>query len=64
MSQIQNSLPQRKVDFPTHEAALRSPLAWIRARYDSGAVTPAVLSVIKMLETELAWRRHRGEGAP
>jgi hypothetical protein len=33
-------------------------LAWLRARYDGGAVAPTVYSVIKDIEIELAWRLH------
>ena len=39
-------------------ARLCDELAWLRARYDTGAVAPAVYSVIKDIETELAWRLH------
>jgi hypothetical protein len=58
--------PQRNNNsaFPSHEQALRAALAWVRARHDSGAVSPAAFSVIRMIETELSWRQHRGEAAP
>jgi len=59
MSLIQDHIPARKADFPSHEQALRAALAWVRARHDSGAISPAVFSVIRMIETELAWRQHR-----
>jgi hypothetical protein len=39
-------------------ARLCDELAWLRGRYDSGAVAPAVYATIKTLETELAWREH------
>ena len=58
---IQNHVPLRKAEFPSHEQALRAALQWVRARHDSGAISPAVFSVIRMLETEIAWRQHRGE---
>jgi hypothetical protein len=64
MSLIQGHIPARKVEFPTHEAALRAALAWVLAHHDNGAISPAVFSVIRMLETEIAWRQHRGEDAP
>jgi hypothetical protein len=64
MSQIQGYVPAHKTEFPTQEQALRAALAWVRARHDSGAVSPAVFSVIRMIETELAWRQHRGEVEP
>ena len=38
---------------------LRRNLAMLRARYDDGAVSPAVYRVIRAIETELAWRQHR-----
>jgi hypothetical protein len=56
--------PERNTNFPSHEQALRAALEWVRARHDSGTISPAVFSVIRMLETELAWLAHRGEGAP
>jgi hypothetical protein len=59
MSLIQDRVSARKAEFPSHEAALRAALAWVRARHDSGAISPAVFSVVRMLETELAWRQHR-----
>jgi hypothetical protein len=39
-------------------ARLCDELAWLRARYDGGAVAPTVYSVIKDIEIELAWRLH------
>jgi hypothetical protein len=59
MSLIQDHIPERKADFPSHEQALRAALAWVRARHDSGALSPGVAAVLKMIETELAWRQHR-----
>jgi hypothetical protein len=54
--------PARNPDLhlPEHEAALRQALAWLMARHDSGAISAATYAVVKMLETELAWRQHRG----
>jgi hypothetical protein len=34
---------------------LQMELAMLRARYESGAVSPAVYAAIKKLETEVAW---------
>jgi hypothetical protein len=39
-------------------AALRVERAWLLARYDSGAVSPATLKVIRSLECDIAWREH------
>jgi hypothetical protein len=64
MSLIQDHIPARKAEFPSHEAALRAALAWVRARHDSGAISPAVFAVIRMLEVEIAWLAHRGEVGP
>jgi hypothetical protein len=63
MSLVQDHIPERKAEFPSHEQALRAALAWVRARHDSGAISPAVFSVIRMIETELSWlaHAHRGE---
>jgi hypothetical protein len=43
----------------TSTATLRSELEWLRSRYDSGKVSPAVFSVIKDIETAIAWAEHR-----
>jgi len=37
----------------------RLKLAMLRARYDDGAVSPAIYSVIRKLETDIAWGEHR-----
>jgi hypothetical protein len=42
------------------QATLRAELALLQARYDDGAVSQAIFSVIRELETELAWLEHRG----
>jgi hypothetical protein len=39
-------------------ARLRDELGWLRGRYDTGAVAPAVYGVIKKIEVEIAWRQH------
>ena len=59
MTLIQDRTPLHKAEFPSHEQALRAALAWVRARYDDGAVSPAVFNVIRMIETEIAWRRQQ-----
>jgi hypothetical protein len=38
---------------------LRSELALLVARYDSGAVSPAVYAVIRAIESDIAWLEHR-----
>jgi hypothetical protein len=43
-------------------ADLRAELALLRARYDSGAVSPAIYRVIREIETALAWAEHRKQG--
>jgi hypothetical protein len=42
-------------DKPQKQQQLRFELAMLRARHDSGAVSPAVCQVVRQLETELAW---------
>jgi hypothetical protein len=37
---------------------LRAELALLKARYDGGAVSPAVYQAIKDAETKLAWSEH------
>ena len=44
-------------------AELRGELLRLRARYDDGAVAPAISGVIKLMETELSWVRHREDMA-
>jgi hypothetical protein len=44
-----------------HETALRSQLAMLRSRYDSGAVPPPVYAIIYAIETEIAWLEHQRE---
>ena len=39
-------------------AELREQLGALRARYDWGAVSPAVYAAIKSIETDVAWREH------
>jgi hypothetical protein len=40
------------------ERRLRAELEWLRAKYDSGAVSDAVFAVTKSIETEISWREH------
>jgi hypothetical protein len=42
----------------TSTACLCDELVWLRSRYDTGAVAPAVYATIKKLEEEIAWREH------
>jgi hypothetical protein len=50
--------------FPDHEQALRQALEWVRARHDSGALSPGTFAVVRMLEVEIAWLQHRGDAVP
>ena len=43
----------------TKPQRLRAELDYLRARYDHGAVSPAVYQAVKELETEPAWAEHR-----
>jgi hypothetical protein len=45
-------------------ACLHDELAWLRSRYDEGAVAPCIYRLIKRLETEISWREHRQEARP
>jgi hypothetical protein len=40
------------------ERRLRDGLEWVLAKYDSGAVSGAVLAVVKKLERDLSWLKH------
>jgi hypothetical protein len=44
---------------PKSTAELRSELAQLRARHDSGAIAPGVYAVIREIETQIAWAEHR-----
>jgi hypothetical protein len=47
---------------PADAERLRADLAQHKARYDGGAVSPAVFTVITNIERELAWAEHdRGQ---
>jgi len=41
------------------QTRLREQLATLRARYDTGAVPPAVFAVMRELERDLAWHEHK-----
>jgi hypothetical protein len=41
------------------EQRLRSELARLVARYDGGAVSPAIYAVIRAIETDIGWLEHR-----
>ena len=43
---------------------LRHQLAWLRARYDDGAIPPGIFTTIKEIETEIAWHDHRASINP
>jgi hypothetical protein len=38
---------------------LRVELVWLRARYDCGAISAAVFTVVKRLECDIAWAEHQ-----
>jgi hypothetical protein len=42
------------------KGGLRTELALLQARYDGGAVSPAVYAIIRAIGTELSWFEHRG----
>jgi hypothetical protein len=49
---------------PAHIPTLRAELASLKARYDSGAVHPAIFAIIKQIETDIAWRVHARQAHP
>ncbi len=55
-----NTVHDRASAHNAEERDLRAELGLLRARYDGGAVNPAVFTVVKAIETELAWLEHRG----
>jgi hypothetical protein len=38
---------------------LRTELVHLRARYDNGAVAPALYAVIRSIESDIAWFEHQ-----
>jgi hypothetical protein len=59
MSIVYDRAPARNIS--EQERDLRRDLALLPARYDCGSVSPATYTVIRRLETELAWLEHRGQ---
>jgi hypothetical protein len=49
-------------NFP--QTILRQQLAWLRARYDDGAMSAGIYSTIKAVETEIAWHEHAKHSNP
>jgi hypothetical protein len=47
-----------QTDRATAEA--RAMLQMLRARYDGGAVAPAIYKTIRELESDIAWAEHEG----
>jgi|EndMetStandDraft_9_1072997.scaffolds.fasta_scaffold3802198_1 hypothetical protein len=41
------------------ESEARLDLLMIRAKYDGGGMPPALYSVLKQIETDIAWMQHR-----
>jgi hypothetical protein len=41
-----------------NQRRLREELNWLKSRYDSDKVSPAVFIVIKKLERDIAWDEH------
>ena len=44
------------MNFP--QTILRHQLAWLRGRYDHGAIPASVYATVKAIETEIAWHDH------
>ena len=44
----------------TTSQILRDRLDQVRARYDSGAMSPGVYQAVKQIELEIAWCEHKG----
>jgi hypothetical protein len=40
---------------------VRAELELLRARYDSGAVSPAIYETIKRIERDIAWSEHTAQ---
>ena len=43
------------------ETRLRDERDRLCARYDDGAIPPAVFAALKQIETDIAWLQHKGE---
>jgi hypothetical protein len=48
-------------NFP--QTILRHQLAWLRARYDGGAIPACIYITVKAIETEIAWHAHHAKHA-
>ena len=48
---------------PARPAELRGELHRLQARYDDGAIPAAIFKVVRQLEIELGWARHREDMA-
>jgi hypothetical protein len=46
------------------QTILRQQLAWLRARYDHGAIPAGLYATIKTVETEIAWHDHAEHSNP
>jgi hypothetical protein len=44
------------MNFP--QTILRQQLAWLRGRYDHGAIPAGIYATVKAIETEIAWHDH------
>ncbi len=51
-------MSEKTVTRGTAAKRLRAELALLRARYDSGAISPAIYAVIRKIETDIAWGEH------
>jgi hypothetical protein len=40
---------------------LRQELAWLRGRYDHGAIPAGIYATVKAIETEISWHDHRAQ---
>jgi hypothetical protein len=49
---------------PNDAGLLRDQLQAVRARHDSGAVSPAMYATIKQLEQDIAWAEHNVKEKP
>jgi hypothetical protein len=43
----------------TASQILRGRLEQVRARYDSGAIPPALYEAVKQMECEISWSEHK-----
>jgi hypothetical protein len=52
------SIQRSKSESKPFIRGLRAELKWLRARYDDGAISTAVFTVLKRLECDIAWAEH------